>query len=117
MTPLYRLDGRQYSAFVFAPADHRLPPERGSEPRGVGDPRWYVTYNYRMVSDGNSGDGGKIGARWLDCWGNGPSTRTWRELGGFHEQLHSSPSDGVRWAATIRSSQNAGRHDSILPRP
>jgi hypothetical protein len=36
-------DGRQYSAFVFAPAEHRLAPERASirpfDPRGLGRPR------------------------------------------------------------------------------
>jgi hypothetical protein len=35
MTPLYRLDGHQYSAFVFAP-DHRLEPERTSIREGSG---------------------------------------------------------------------------------
>jgi len=35
MTPLYRLDGRQYSTFVFA-RDHRLEPERASIREGSG---------------------------------------------------------------------------------
>src|ERR1700735_520918 len=54
----------------------------------------------------------------VDRWGDtGRRHALGASKGGFHEKRHSSPSDGVRWAATIRSSQNDGRHDSILPRP
>ena len=125
MRPVYRLDGDQYSAFVFAPADHRLEPECASihEVWGAREGNaalrnrtlriitgWSPTAIRAMLRtsapDGWTAGGIRVGRHALGA-----------SKGGFHEKRHSSPSDGVRWAATIRSSQDAGRNNSILPRP
>ena len=96
MRPLHRLDGCQYSAFVFAPDHPRSSVSGGSSVRAraatLALRNLYVTRNYRMVAVGNSGRCWEHRRQVIGPLGDtGSRHAAWREQGGLHESAIHPP--------------------------